>query len=110
MSKSPHDPMMRRTDDGLKDSPLFGTSYAAALVAAQSSPRHRARILQLLALHGELALPDLCKMMRVTPNQISGRLSDLCRDGEIEPTGKVRDNPATHCPCSIYRLRVQCRP
>lgn len=114
MSRRPHpaDPMMRCQDRrqlpgfSLDDSPLFGTQHAAAAVAARSAPGRRARILDLLRQFGELSLPELCGLMEVTPNQISGRVSDLAKDGLIEPTGKTVANRATGCPCSLYRLRV----
>ncbi len=113
MSRRTHhaDPMMRCSNrhqlpgSSLDDFPLFGTQHAAAAVAATSASCRRGRIMDLLSQFGELSLPEMCGLMNVTPNQISGRVSDLCRDGLIEPTGQVAINRATGCPCSIYRLR-----
>src|SRR3954470_16869403 len=89
------------------DAPLFAytTSRLAGERAALASRGRRQKILQLLEQHGPLALFELAAMMEVHDHQISGRITDLKRDGLIEPTGQRRENPETRCQAEVYRLR-----
>lgn len=42
--------------------------------------------------------------MEVHDHQISGRITDMKRDGEIEPTGQRKRKPETGCEAEVYRL------
>lgn len=81
------------------------TSRLAGEVAAVTSRGRKARILQLLQEHGPLALFELAAMMEVHDHQISGRITELLRDGLIEPTGQRRTKPETGCQAETYRPR-----
>ena len=89
-----------------EDAPLFAfsTSRLAGETAALASRGRRAKILELLRHHGPLALFELAALMQVHDHQISGRITDLKRDGEIEPTGERRKKPETGCEAEVYRL------
>src|SRR3954470_20282285 len=87
------------------DAPLFAytTSRLAGERAALASRGRRARILELLQQHGPLALFELAAMMEVHDHQISGRITDLKSEGQIEPTGQRRTKPETGCHAEVYR-------
>lgn len=92
------------------EAPLFSalgrrtTSHLAGERAALSSRGRRAKIRQLLAHHGPLALFELAQLMEVHDHQISGRITDMKRDGEIEPTGHRKRKPETGCEAEVYKL------
>lgn len=88
------------------DAPLFtwNTSRLAGQRAALASRGRRAKILQLLRDHGPQTLFELAQRMELHDHQISGRITDLKRDGLIEPTGERRTKPETGCQAEVYRL------
>ena len=43
-------------------------------------------------------------MMEVHDHQVSGRITDLVREGLIERTGDRRQKPATECWAEVYRV------
>jgi hypothetical protein len=90
-------------------SPLFdlpavgGTRAAAGVVAAMKSGSRRRRILQIIERQPS-TLFEIAAMMGVGDNVISGRLTELQRDGFIERTGQTRVKPESGCPCDVYRI------
>lgn len=96
------DPLQRANNQD--ESPLFGSSQRAGEIAARSIPRRYMRILDLLR-ESPSTLIELAEQMHVTPNQISGRLTELSRDGFIERNGQTKPNPATGAPCDVWMLR-----
>lgn len=86
---------------------LTDTSAAAGAIAARCSGQRYARILQILADRGPLTLFELAAEMGVFDHQISGRITELKRDGWIEPTGETRIKPGTGASAQVLRLREQ---
>jgi len=84
--------------------PLFGTRAQAAGIAARSSRARYAQIITLLQQHGELTLFELAARLGVLDHQISGRITELQREGTIERTGMTRTKPETGSACDVYRL------
>jgi predicted ArsR family transcriptional regulator len=104
-----HDPMMRQSrtvDPTWEDAPLFGTRHAAGQAAARTSGKRRTWIKQLLADRGPMTCFELAAEMNLHDHQISGRITDLLKDGEIERTGQTKRKPETGCLCDIYRLVI----
>lgn len=93
------------------DQPLFrpqpaigGTSAAAGEVAARSVGSWRQKILARLEIC-ESTLFEVAAFYGVPDHCISGRFTDLARDGYIEPSGERRLKPSTDCAAEVYRLR-----
>ena len=83
--------------------PALSTSTLAGQVAAGSMPSRRERILRHLA-DRPMALWEVATLMEVHDHQISGRFTDLVRDGLIERTGDRRQKPETGCWAEVYRV------
>jgi hypothetical protein len=94
-------PDLRQQPD---DSPLFGTSHAAGQKAALKAGSWRARILKRLEERPS-ALWEVAEHYQTPDHCISGRFTELVRDGFIEPTGERRRKPSTDCDAEVYRLR-----
>jgi predicted ArsR family transcriptional regulator len=69
--------------------------------AARASSGRRQRIVQFLVNNGPSTLDEICAAFRVMQNQISGRFSELKRDGLIEETGLERAS-RSGCACQVY--------
>ena len=99
--------MMRQPDRAparSDDAPLFSTRDAAGHVAARSAGKRKAAIRQLLRDRGPMTCFELAAAMGVADSQISGRITDMLKEREIERTGQTKNKPSTGCPCDIYRL------
>ena len=81
------------------------TSAQAGQAAARHNTSRRLRILDLLTQQ-PMALWELADAMNVFDHQISGRLTELARDGLIEPTGDRRTRPGTNCQAEVWRLKT----
>lgn len=86
--------------------PLFGTRHAAGQKAASKSAMWRARILAWLGDRGPSTLFEVAAGYFVPDHVISGRFTDLAKDGLIERTGQTKTKPETGCPCDVWRLRT----
>jgi len=88
--------------------PLFNvpssTSTIAGAHAALRVGSWRSRILARLEERPS-ALFELAEHFHTRENRISGRLTELQRDGLIEHTGDRVPNPATQCPAEVWRIR-----
>lgn len=114
MSHDNHDPLTRRagtrTDDGpslfdLLPPPSPGTTQQ--LAAAQAAETRRQRYQQIEGLirqRGPMTLFELSAALKVSPNQISGRITELLDTRRLEKTGERRKNPATGSTANVYRL------
>ncbi len=76
----------------------------AASVAAAISGKRRDQIIALLRDIGPMALWQLAERLGLHDNQISGRMTDLKRDGLIEPTGDRIARPGSTATAEVYRL------
>lgn len=85
--------------------PQKATSRLAGDAAALTTTKRYRQIIALLQERGPMTLFEFCAAMHKTPNQISGRLTELCRALVIERTGERRPNPATGCMADVYRLQ-----
>lgn len=87
---------------------LTRTSSTSALAGEQATKRSgtwRRRILEAMRGHPQgLALFELAALFGVPDHILSGRVTDLRRDGHIETTGQRRRKPATGCLAEVYRL------
>lgn len=86
--------------------PVFGTSHHAGLQAARKSSSRRAQILAVLDDAGGAgaALFEVARCLGVADHVISGRFTDLNRDGMIESTGVCRRHPKSGCLCEVWRI------
>lgn len=85
---------------------LFSNTRAfAGAVAAKSIGKRQAKILQLLRDHGPMAIFEIAAMLNVFEHQISGRFSELERDGHIEKAGQRRQKGETLCWAEVYRIK-----
>lgn len=108
------DPLLyRQTDSAAANQagPLFDfpapkkdTIRLAGEVAAAISGKRRRQILQLLTDRGPMTLWQLAEAMAVHDNQISGRMTDLKRDGLIEATGERLARPGSPVKADVYRV------
>ena len=104
--------------EGSQPAPLFGTLLAAQSVANRTAPGRRAQILRLLEDRGPLTVWELAGLIGVASlGQISGRLTELSKDGLIEPLSSggqtlTKPNPATGCKAVLWKLRTAtfCHP
>jgi DNA-binding Lrp family transcriptional regulator len=90
--------------------PLFraganDTSSQAGQRAALRVGSRRAKILAYLEEHGGGTIFEIADHLGVLDHQISGRFSELERDGYIEKSGQRRRKRDTDCEAEIYRLR-----
>lgn len=51
-----------------------------------------------------MTLFEVAAAMQIEPHRISGRITELKRDGLIQRTGDRRQNPATGCSAEVLRL------
>ena len=84
--------------------PLFGTSHAAGQQAAQKSGSWRLRILNFLR-ERPATLFEIADHFHVPDHTISGRFTELNKDGLIEPSGDHRPHPVSGCQAIVWRLR-----
>ncbi len=86
--------------------PLFqkDTSTAAGATAARFVGQRRQRILQLLRDKGPLALFEIAAILDVGDHHISGRFTELERDGLIKRTGQRRVKPDTGCEAELWAI------
>lgn len=84
--------------------PQRSTTDQAAAAAARSTPQRYRRILELLRDRGPMTLFEVAAAMQIEPHRISGRITELKRDGLIQRTGDRRQNPATGCSAEVLRL------
>lgn len=80
------------------------TSTLAAEAAVRTTSKRRRQILDTIREAGPLSLFELADRLGVHAHQISGRITDLKRDGLIQATGERRINRATGCQADVYRL------
>lgn len=86
---------------------IFNSTQAiAGQIAAGHADQRYAQILAIIERRGDATLAEIAAELRVTPNQISGRITELLNDFIIEPTGARRPNPKTGSPCRVYHLRA----
>lgn len=65
-------------------------SEEAFETATLGASEHRQQILALIRAKGRLTLKEYCEVYNVTPNQVSGRFTDLRRAGLIEQTDQKK--------------------
>lgn len=65
------------------------TSFEAADQAKDLAERHGAAIVECLAKHGPLGKDGIAFHLRISGHQVSRRLSELQKEGYIEPTGNT---------------------
>lgn len=80
------------------------TSTIAGLQAAAKSGSWRAKILARLD-QVPSALFEVAAHFEVPDHVISGRFTELARDGYIERTGERRNKPVSECPAEVWRVR-----
>jgi hypothetical protein len=113
------DPLQRGNDD---DAPLFakpqpsephslydGTRPAGqhpGLESARNAQYFRDRILRRLRV-SDACLFEVAAGLGVPDHIISGRFTELSRDGLIERTGDTRRKPESGCACAVWRIRKQ---
>lgn len=71
--------------------------------AVKNAPSMRHRILEKLTAR-PLALFEVAAALGVQKNVISGRFTDLMRDGQIDRTGERRRDPASGCHADAWRI------
>lgn len=69
------------------DNPI--TSFEAADQAKDLAERHGAAIVECLAKHGPLGKDGIAAHLNISGHQVSRRLSELQKEGYIEPTGNT---------------------
>lgn len=80
------------------------TSRQAGAVAARAVGSRRQRILELIRERGSVTIFEAAEAMELGDNQISGRFSELERDGLIRKAGVRRLKPGTDCQAEVYVL------
>lgn len=91
-----------KSDDAIP--PMGGTRARANWMATLKAGSRRARIMQILS-RGPAALFEIAREMNIPQlNAISGRLTELQRDGYVERTGERRQNPASGSMFDVYRI------
>ena len=102
------DPMQQKPPD---NSPLFSqrqsTTQIAAGKAALNVGSWRQRIVDRLRIQPSTIF-EIAEFYHVPDHTISGRFSELQRDGLIEPSGERRIKPASGCPAEVFRVRGAC--
>ena len=74
------------------------TSIRANNKISKSKAAWQFMCIEYIRRSGTATLKELCAHYNKTPNQISGRLSELRFAGRIEKTGETRES------CAVYRL------
>jgi hypothetical protein len=100
------DPMARSSQPAsLFERPSItqGTSKLAGEKAALSINSRRAKILSILQQRPS-ALFEVAAELGVYDHQISGRFTELSRDGLIQKTGKRRRKPGTDCDAEVWEI------
>lgn len=69
------------------DNPI--TSFEAADQAKDLAERHGQAIVECLAKHGALGKDGIAAHLNISGHQVSRRLSELQKDGYIQPTGNT---------------------
>lgn len=102
-----HRPLIRENEQLSPDGcTLYSNTLAlAGAVAAKSIGKRQAKILQMLKDHGPMAIFEIAALLHVFEHQISGRFSELERDGHIEKAGMRRRKGETGCWAEVYQLR-----
>lgn len=99
-------PIQRPDDDApLFKRPVLGTSHAAGLQAAKKDTSRRARILAILRETGGATVFEVAAQIGVADHVISGRFTDLARDGEIGLAGACRRHPKSGCLCEVWKAK-----
>ena len=80
------------------------TSRLAGEAAEKLVGSRQARIIQLLRDRGPLTIFEVAAELGVFDHQISGRFSELERQGMIRKTGQRRRKPDTRCDAEVYDL------
>ncbi len=107
------DPMMTRAAriEPPPPSSLFAsTSRGAGAVAARRVGSRRRRILSLIRERGSITIFEVAEALSLGDNQISGRFSELERDGLIRKSGVRRLKPGTECRAEVYVLADPTEP
>ena len=99
------DPLQRATEAPPRANLWTNTSAKAGSVAAQYSGQRRMQILRVLGQHGPLALFEIAALLECFDHQISGRFSELEKDGLIYKTGQRKVKSDTGCEAEIWALR-----
>lgn len=87
--------------------PQKSTSLLAADQAAATTAKRYEQITELLREKGPQTLFEICAHLGKQKNQLSGRLTELRRDGVIEFTGERRTDPQTQASAEVYRLKLR---
>lgn len=99
------DPLARKTDTD--ESPLFSqrqsTSHIAAGKAAPRVGSRRRRIVERLRIRPSTIF-EVAESYRVPDHTISGRFSELAKDGHIELASERRPHPRSGCPGEVWRV------
>jgi hypothetical protein len=72
--------------------------------AARSSNHWFRLVLEDLARHDLSILPEICQRIGATPNQISGRLTNLREKMYVIDTGQKRAAPGSRAACMVYSI------
>lgn len=80
------------------------TSRLAGEAAARSVGSRREKILRYLTERGPATLFEIAAHYDYFDHQISGRFTELAKDGLIVRTGERRQKPETGCVADVWRL------
>jgi predicted ArsR family transcriptional regulator len=107
MSPQPSDQTDKPPDlfDLLPPPALLSTRQEAQAAAALRAKERYGQVLALLRDRGPLTCFEIAGALGCQLNAISGRLTELKDQGEIESTGERRKNPATGRSSEVLRLR-----
>jgi len=78
---------------------LSGLSHILPTLGARQEA-----VYQCIKAHGSATLFEVCAYMRVFPNEVSGRLTELADLELIRDSGQTRVNPRTHKPATVWVL------
>lgn len=101
---------LQRTGDGgtpARGTLFDSTSRRAGEAAARSCAGRRQKILAYLAERGPACLFEIAAHHGWFDHQISGRFTELAREGLIERTGARKARPDTGCEADVWRLRAE---
>jgi hypothetical protein len=91
----------------MTDTLFNSTSRLAGETAAKLIGSRQERIIALLRERGPLAIWEIADILSVFDHQISGRFSELERQGLIRKSGERRTKPDTKCAAEVYCLAEQ---
>lgn len=91
--------------DGTTNLFTRSTSRLAGERAAASISSRRGKILSILQDRGPSTMFEVANLLHVNDHQLSGRFTELARDGLIERSGQRRPKPETGCEADVWRLR-----